>query len=126
MTAHPKLNPTRRLMARAVLCALLLTQALGLMHRVVHAHGPEPVGHAHVAPEPDAAQPHTLEGLFSQHQDAQDCQLFDQLTQADATAFAVPADVAQALAALRGGSCAAPDVAAQAAGYLARGPPALA
>lgn len=120
-------DPMRRVMAIAVLGALLLVQALGLTHRVLHAHGPAPATHAHLAPMAGTVeQPHALAELFSQHHDAQDCQLFDQLTQADADVFAIPASGAQVVAPFDGGRGAAPVLAAQAAGYLARGPPAQA
>ncbi len=91
-TARPPPHRPRRLLAGTVLCALLLTQALGLMHRVWHAHGPVPAtaSQAHAAPHSATAHRHAhehpFERLFAHHHDQQDCKVFDQLTQADAPA----------------------------------------
>jgi hypothetical protein len=126
MNARPTLGNPRRLLAGAVLCALLLMQALGLLHRVLHAHGPAPTLGVPHAQEAAAPQQHLFEGLFAQHHDAQDCQVFDQLTQADAPALAITPVSGEPMAAMRLATSAAPDLAAQAAGYLARGPPASA
>ena len=67
--------------------ALLLAQGLGALHRIEHAQGPATQGHEGHAQHTH----HLLEELFSQHGDEQDCRLFDQLTQADAPGFAIPA-----------------------------------
>jgi hypothetical protein len=108
-------QPLRRSLAGLLVCALLLTQALGLLHRVTHADGP---------PSSHAEHSHgLLEALFAQHQDEDDCQIYDQLSHADGVGYgfvepgAMP-PVQQPAMALR-----TPMLAAQAAGYLARGPP---
>ncbi len=119
--------PTRRTSPRqrlALACLLLVTlivaQSLGLLHRVAHSgaglsHAPS---HAQAGA---AAEP--LQTLFAQHRDRADCKLFDQVSHADG------------LVALDVCSCApaplTPDtpvhpgwqLASQAAGFLARGPP---
>jgi hypothetical protein len=107
--------PLRRPLVGLLVCALLLTQALGLLHRVEHADGPTSshAEHAHGV----------LEVLFAQHHDGGDCQIYDQLSHADGVGFgcvqpgAMPA-VQQPATALP-----LPLRAAQAVVYLARGPP---
>jgi hypothetical protein len=69
--------PPRRLWAALLVLALLLTQALGSLHRVAHAHGPQEHGHAHVERSLAA-------GLFDAHHDAADCKRFDQLAMSEA------------------------------------------
>lgn len=125
MNSRPALATPRRLLAGALLCALLLTQALGLLHRVLHAHGPAPMqaSHAWLVQGTAAPQERGFAALFAQHHDAQDCQVFDQLTQAHAPGFAIAAVAAEPMAEVRLAIFAAPDLAAQAVGYLARGPP---
>jgi len=106
---------SRRSLAGLLVCALLLAQALSLLHRMVHADGP-PSSHAEHADS-------VLEILFAQHHDAGDCQIFDQLGHADGVCFgfvepgAMPPGEQPAMA------LSVPLLAAQAAGYLARGPP---
>jgi hypothetical protein len=106
-------RPLRRPLAGLLVCALLLTQALGLLHRVLHAGGPSHTVH----------ELGRLEALFANHHDPGDCQIFDHLSHADGVGYAfvepgavppktMPAPVLQA-----------PALAPQAAGYLARGPP---
>lgn len=149
-----------------VAAALLLSQSLGLLHRVVHATpavaahlvlGAPTLAHAtlahaqtqdrghtqgrghtqaHAQPrahtavavvaEP-AASGHWLDPLFADHDaNANACASYDQLAHADFL-WGPPADVCAAVAAPA--ECAsnpAWHLAAQAAGYLARGPPRLA
>jgi hypothetical protein len=102
---------------------MLLMQVAGLWHGVVHAHGPLHAVHNGAAPLPE---PTGLERLFAHHDDAADCQVFDQLSHADAPGFARldPGVEHPALPRLRAPPLA--NVAAQAAGFRARGPPALA
>jgi hypothetical protein len=108
-------QPLRRSLAGALVCALLLTQALGLLHRVKHADGP---------PSAHAEHSHgVLEALFAQHHDEGDCRIYDQLSHADGVGFGfvepgAMSPLQQPLQALP-----MPWLAAQAAGYLARGPP---
>ena len=129
MVPRPPLNRPRRLLAGTVLCALLLTQALGLMHRVWHAHGPVPAtaSQAHAAPHGATAHRHAhehpFERLFAHHHDQQDCKVFDQLTQADAPGPALGAAGAEPMSATVLAPHAVPARTTQAAAYLARGPP---
>jgi hypothetical protein len=123
---HRRLVPQflRRPLAGLLLCALLLTQALGVLHRTLHADGP-PLAHAEPAQHADPAE-HAhgvLEALFAQHHDAGDCQIFDQLSHADGVglAFVEPGSMAPAQPPAQ--ALQVPKLAAQAAGYLARGPP---
>lgn len=110
----------RRPLAAALVCALLVTQALGWLHRVVHAHDPHPGAAAHAVEAPAGS---SLAALFAHHHDEADCQVFDQLSHADSAAVSVIEADSLRLGqpkALDPQGCA---VAAQAAGYLARGPP---
>lgn len=115
----------RRLrLAVALTVALVVVQALGLLHRVTHfepwhdgAHGVVAPGNAFATPAPDALQ------LFAGHEEANDCELFDQSSHADLAfgtamndAFLRPRAVA-----LR--THASSHIAAQAQGFLARAPP---
>jgi hypothetical protein len=113
MHRHPVPLSLRRPLAGLLVCAMLLTQALGLLHRVHHAEGHEHAAHEHGG----------FEELFTHDAGSADCLIYDQLSHADGVGFGVvepgamppaqpPAPVEQA-----------PQVAAQAAGYLARGPP---
>lgn len=101
----------RRSAVAALLLAMVLLQTLGLVHKVLHSGGP----HAGVesVDRPDA---------FA-HGDESECRLFDQLAQSD-LAWAPP-PVSATVPALQGFTPHAPAgrLAAQAAGYLARGPP---
>lgn len=114
----------------------LAMQSLGVLHGYVHHH----VGHAALAPAaqdadgdadvPTAASPAPqvrgwLQTLFAGHHDGSaGCTLFDQLTHADAL-HDVPALAFQAIApALADEVHAAWHLATQAAGFLARAPPA--
>jgi hypothetical protein len=102
-------------MAGLLVCALLLAQALGLLHRVQHTDG---------APTVHAQPAHgTLETLFAQHYDAGDCQIFDQLSHADGVGFGFVEPGAMPPAQAPTPALRAPKRAIQAAGYLARGPP---
>jgi hypothetical protein len=108
-------QPLRRSLASVLVCALLLTQALGLLHRVEHADGP-PSGHAEHSDG-------VFEALFAQHHDAGDCQIYDQLSHADGVGcgFGEPGATPQVQQPPH--ALPVPLLAAQAAGYLARGPP---
>lgn len=111
----------RRLACATLLFALVLAQTLGLVHRIVHA----PIG-GHPAISASAstkAGTSWLKALFAGHSNEQGCDLYDQLSHADA----VPA--ASTAAILAHAFDAVPTwhsvghLAAQAAGFLARGPP---
>ena len=105
--------PLRRPLAGLLVCALLMTQALGLMHRVLHAGGPSHAAH----------DPGRIEALFEHHHDQGDCQVFDQLSHADGVGFAFVEPGATPPAPPPAPALQAPKLAAQAAGYLASGPP---
>jgi hypothetical protein len=109
---------TRRTGLALVVAAVLLVQMLGLVHRV--AHGVTGVGMAAAVAHTSSADP-----LFADHDDGATCRLYDQLTHADLGVSVIAAveilptlDVATELHP-------AWQLAAQAAGYLARGPPAF-
>lgn len=111
--------------------ALLWAQSLGLWHGTVHgqsidraaAHG-TPAIHASGAAG-KAVAPDWVETLFSGHQKASDCQLFDQLSHADALTHLSLIDLPWALlpTLLRAshGLC----VARWHAQFQARGPPSV-
>ena len=114
------------------LIALALAQTLGAMHRVVHvpalgvaglAASTAPVASTGLAAVPRPAS--TLEALFAGHDAEHACDQFDQLTHADIVFGTYPAWLLDA-----GGCDRLPtppgwQLAAQAAGFLARGPPAV-
>lgn len=106
----------RRIWLPPMLAALLFAQMLGLVHRVAHAHAGTPTV---VAAVPHAAT------LFEAHSDASpECRLYDQLMHADLVFGASLA--VEALPALPPQAACIPAgrLAPQAAGFLARGPPA--
>lgn len=101
-----------------MVAALVLTQLLGVAHRAMSGHA------THSAQAGDAG-PHLLKALFAGHHDDRDCKVYDQWAHADL------ADVSAAVQAvgLPGetpvvATHRAWQIAAQAAGFLARGPPA--
>lgn len=108
--------------AIALACCMVLMQWVGSLHGYVHSQ-PSPMHSVErAAGAPDAGQ--ALQALFSGHDsDSDDCRLLDLLMHADVLASAVSASIAfaqpQNLDAVHIGS----HHAAQAAGYLARGPP---
>ena len=114
----------RRALTASVLLAFVLAQALGLMHRVVHVPF---VGHgvAQASAEAPQAGVSWVKALFAGHDSERGCHLYDQSSHADLACGDAPG------LALQGPSAAADaihpgwQVASQAAGFLARGPPAL-
>ncbi len=114
----------RRALITSVLLAFVLAQALGLMHRIVHA---PLVGHgfAQAAAEAKQAEKSWLKALFAGHDSERGCDLYDQSSHADLACGDAP------VLALQGPAATAEQVhpgwqlAAQAAGFLARGPPSL-
>jgi hypothetical protein len=64
-------------LAALLVLAFLLAQALGSMHRLAHADGPQQ--HAH-----ERGGHGLTAGLFDAHHEQADCRLFDQLTHSDA------------------------------------------
>ncbi len=133
-------GPLRRTILRVVMAALLLSQALGLLHRVAH----EPPAAVHAvsaalaalqttavyttradAAEQGTAGGHWLGRLFAAH-DADACASYDQLAHADFLWGQPPELFTPAATTAARSSNPAWQLAAQAAGYLARGPPRLA
>ena len=110
---------TRRTWLPLVAAALLFGQMLGLVHSIAHA---SPAHAARAAPASGSA----FDKLFADHGDASKCRLYDQLAHADlafdSTSTAVLA-MPHGIDAPRLPSC---HIAAQAAGFLARGPPGFA
>ena len=106
-----------------VLLAFVLAQCLGLMHRIVHA--PLAVAAAaHAGLEAPRADASWVKALFAGHDSERACDLFDQAGHADLVSGDLPslefqAPVMVAIALHPGWQ-----LAAQAAGFLARGPPA--
>ena len=100
--------------------ALLLAQGLGLAHRIAHADGPPHAHAAHAGHEHADAHGATL---FGDHDDRNDCRLYDQLQLADALDAALP--VVAALPADAHVQAGHPGLRALASpqGYLARAPP---
>jgi len=108
--------------AIALACCLMLMQWVGSLHSYAHPQS-WPAHSVQQAAGPSDAGP-ALQALFSGHDsDSGDCRLLDLLTHADVLASVVSVPIAfaqpQNLAVVRIGS----HHAAQAAGYLARGPP---
>lgn len=112
----------RRTLFSIVLLALVLAQTLSLVHRIVHSplavHATAPSGAPLTHPATD-----WLKALFAGHSTEQGCELYDQLAHSDllaADALLVPLlHPTEA----RAPSHPAWHLAAQAAGFLARGPP---
>jgi hypothetical protein len=98
-----------------VLGALLFAQMLGLVHRIAHP--------SNAAAAVLAAPADDVQALFDGHDDTSTCRLYDQLMHAD---LAVDAPQVCVVAPHTPLACATPpgwQLAAQAAGFLARGPP---
>ena len=109
----------------SVLLSLVFAQGLGAMHRVLHAPRIAASVLAGMA-APVHAGASVIEALFAGHDTAHACDQYDQLNHADlacgAHADFTAADVVALPVTLRPGW----QLAAQAAGFLARGPPAQA
>ena len=141
MHATSTAYPLRRASLLVVVAALLLSQTLGLLHRVAHAphashsmeevlgsqaHAPHPAHLAHADADGGASHRgaafHWLDTLFASHDDRA-CASYDHGLLADAL-WGAPAPVcALALNAALVPHQSTLPWAAQAAGYLARGPP---
>lgn len=110
---------TRRAALPLLAAAMLMLQALGLWHGVVHAQG-----HGGVVMAQDHHRGDPVDDGFAGHDDGDaQCRLYDQLAHADLV-FAAAASFSCASA---GGTLQAAvpagRLAPQAAGFLARGPP---
>lgn len=114
-------------MAIVVAVALVAAQVLGLLHRTVHADD------SAIAALPSFATAHAdadshggwIDALFSGHHAARDCVAFDQMGHADLATFpgAVPVPPPLPSGNQMQPRNGARHVAAQACGFLARGPP---
>jgi len=111
----------RRLACSTLLIALVFAQTLGLVHRIVHA---PTIGHP--APLASASTPAGtawLKALFAGHSSEHGCDLYDQLSHADAVPQAsITSPVVHTIDAVPSWHSGV-HVAAQATGFLARGPP---
>lgn len=114
----------RRALITSVLLAFALAQALGLMHRIVHAPF---AGHGAVqaAAEAPRAGVSWLKALFAGHDSERGCDLYDQSSHADLACGDAPVLALQGPAATTDVMHPGWQLAAQAAGFLARAPPAL-
>ncbi len=114
----------KRALITGVMLAFVLAQALGLMHRIVHA---PLLGQGFVPASAEAPQAGLswLKALFAGHDSERGCDLYDQSSHAELACGDAPS------LALQGPSATADvihpgwQLAAQAVGFLARGPPAL-
>ena len=111
----------RRLACATLLFALVLAQTLGLVHRIVHA---PIVGHPAISASASTTAGTTwLKALFVGHSSEQGCDLYDQLSHADAVPAASTAAILVHALDVVPTWHSVGHLAAQAAGYLARGPP---
>jgi hypothetical protein len=112
----------RRALITSVLLAFVLAQALGLMHRVVHA---PLLGQGVVKASAEAPQAGVtwVKALFAGHDHEHGCKLYDQSTHADLARGDAPGLALQGPAAVADLIHPGWQLAAQAAGFLARGPP---
>lgn len=124
MPSRPPTFRFRHALITGVLLAFVLAQALGLMHRVVHAPF---VGQAVMQASADAPQAGVswVTALFAGHDHEHGCKLYDQSSHADLACGDAPAPALQGPAAAADLIHPGWQLAAQAAGFLARGPPAL-
>jgi hypothetical protein len=121
---HPTLHT---MFAGLVLVALVMVQSLGLLHRIVHAGGAAndaPGVQALVDGATSGEAGSWLDRLFARH-DQHGCDAFDQLTHTDALCGVAALPVTQPAAAAPAERHHAWQLAHQAAGFLARGPPPL-
>ena len=111
----------------AMALCMLLAQALVMLHRIAHAPAAvrsvsQPQALAQAVGANTAA--HWIQALLPRHDSDRSCDLYDQLTHSDAAPGSSPGAATpspdESPAAIHRASC----LAAQAAGFLARGPPA--
>ena len=120
----------QRWLAAAMVLCLLLSQALWLLHRVAHVGIAK---HATAVPikEQSSAAPTAhksgawIKALLPDHPDERSCAQYDQLGHADLASGSQTPEVTFAKTALAQATHVASSMAAQAAGFLARGPPAI-
>ena len=111
----------RRLACSTLLVALVLAQTLGLVHRIVH--GPTGGHPAAAAARSNSSGTAWMKALFAGHFSEQGCDLYDQLGHADAVPQAPIAALVAPDVDATPSRHSGVQVAAQAAGFLARGPP---
>jgi hypothetical protein len=111
--------PTARRWLPLLLAAMLFAQALGLVHRVLHA----PAGGAALAQVQRERQGH--DEAFGHDAGDVQCRLFDQLAQGDLAFGCSTTPAIQPAPLTLAGTPPAGRLAPQASGYLARGPPSL-
>jgi hypothetical protein len=128
-STNHRLRSRRATLSAVVVIALVLAQTLGLVHRIVHAPLHVPAGMAAAWSQPDTAAHASatswLQALFGGHHHDSDCDAYDKLAHGDAVTVvpvallppSAPSHVVTVHASWH--------VAAQSAGFLARGPPAL-
>ncbi len=112
-----------RLLAATLAMALALVQSIGLLHGIVHLGDSAPAFADRGVPGQGADRHDDLTALFSGHDGEHDCERFDQMSHADLAvggavdlgAMPLPQHAAVAHPAWH--------IAAQARGFLARGPP---
>ena len=115
-----------------VLClalCLVLSQALWLLHRIAHAGMTPHVVAVQSSESTEAASVHRdagswIKSLLPDHQDERSCALYDHLSHADLAPGFHSLDVTQQHLVVAQATHRASGMAAQAAGFLARGPPA--
>ena len=122
------------LLTGCLACALLLAQALGLMHGVVHAAGDEHHlqatksnhNHGHAHSDENRVGGGWLEALFSSHDGGADCRLFDQASHGSAAPALALASLPTLLPSLAVAIFQGEALARWAALFDARGPPLIA
>jgi len=105
---------------------LVLVQTLGLMHRIVHLHGRMQTSESPAAGVVGDTGESWVKALFEGHDSERDCAQYDQSSHGDLAwgGHAMPLTMVSAFSAIV--QHPGWHLAAQAAGFLARGPPATA
>jgi hypothetical protein len=112
---------TRRVALPLLAAAMLMLQALGLWHSVVHANGLATVVHAH---DVHGEAGHHADDGFASHDDGDaQCRLYDQLAHADLMLGEAASFLCARADGVLQAAVPAGRLAPQAAGFLARGPP---
>jgi hypothetical protein len=112
----------RRTLYSIVLLALALAQTLGLVHRIVHSPlAVHAAGFAGASGTPTRTD--WLQALFSGHATEQGCHLYDQLSHSDLIHVDVAVVPVLHDVPTYDSTIPASHIAAQAVGFLARGPP---
>jgi hypothetical protein len=120
MPIRPAFIRLHAALVAGLLVVLVLAQALGALHRIAH-----PPGSGATVVAAAVAQDGWLLDLFAGHDDDGGCELFDQLTHGDALCAAHGLPLPSPLPLSHPVVHAGWQLAGQAAGFLARGPPTL-